>query len=82
MRPVQLPGGGYMPRVQSPTWGASERMAVAPGHEADAYFHMPCGQSGHPLSPHYRDSHPAWIHGEPTPLLPGPPEHTLTLMPE
>ncbi len=81
MAPVQLPGGGYMPRVQSPTWGASERMAVAPGREEDAYFHMPCGQSGHFLSPHYRDGHQAWIDGEPTPFLPGPREHRLTLLP-
>ena len=81
MPAVQLPGGGFMPRVQSPTWGASERMAVAPGHEEDGYFHMPCGQSGHPLSPHYRDSHPAWVDGTPTPLVPGPPVHRLTLMP-
>ena len=34
-----------------PGFGASERFAVSPGHEAQAYFHMPGGQSGHPLSP-------------------------------
>ena len=28
-----------MPRVQSPTHGASERMAVSPGHEAEGYLH-------------------------------------------
>ena len=31
-------------------------MAVSPGHEEQGYFHMPCGQSGHPLSPHYADA--------------------------
>ena len=71
-----------MPRVQHPGWGASERMVVSPGREEDGIFHMPCGQSGHPLSPHYRDAHQAWEEGEPTPFLPGPPLHVLELRPE
>jgi penicillin amidase len=68
-----------MPYVQRPTSGASQRMVVAPGREAQGYFHMPCGQSGHPLSPHYRDGHEAWALGLPTPFLPGEPVHVLTL---
>jgi penicillin amidase len=72
---------GDMPRVQAGGHGASERMTVSPGHEAEGYFHMPCGQSGHPLSPHYRDMHAAWQNGEPTPFLPGATVHTLTLRP-
>ena len=76
-----LPGGADMPRVQSPTHGASERLVVSPGHEAEGIFHMPGGQSGHPLSPYYRAGHNAWVKGEPTPLLPGPTQHTLTLNP-
>jgi penicillin amidase len=79
--PEALPGAGNMPRVQSTRFGASMRMSVAPGHEQDALFHMPGGQSGHPLSPHYRKGHTSWAHGEPTPFLPGPPTHTLTLHP-
>jgi penicillin amidase len=79
--PTPLPGGTHMPRVQSPGFGASQRMAVSPGREEEGYFHMPGGQSGHPLSPHYRDGHEAWIRGEPTPFLPGPTEHTLRLLP-
>jgi penicillin amidase len=79
----QLPGDSSdMPRVQSPSEGASERMAVSPGREAEGYFHMPCGQSGHPMSPHYGDGQAAWARGEPTPFLPGPPRHTLTLVPK
>jgi penicillin amidase len=70
-----------MPRIQAPAMGASERMAVSPGHESDGYLHMPCGQSGHPLSPNYADSEPAWEEGKPTPFLPGPPVHTLVLKP-
>jgi penicillin G amidase len=77
-----LPGDSHnMPRVQSPTFGASQRLAVSPGREGEGYFHMPAGQSGHPLSPHYRDGHEAWAKGRPTPFLPGPTVHALVLKP-
>jgi penicillin amidase len=76
-----LPGDSNMPRVQHPSAGASERLAVSPGHEDRGYFHMPGGQSGHPLSANYRDGHEAWARGEPTPFLPGPAVHVLTLVP-
>ncbi len=76
-----LPGDDHMPRFQAPTEGASQRMVVSPGREESGIFHMPAGQSGHPLSPHYRDQHEAWAAGRPTPFLPGPPLHTLTLRP-
>jgi penicillin amidase len=77
----ELPGDSNMPRVQGPTFGASERFAVSPGREQDGYFHMPTGQSGHPLSPHYRDANAAWVTGAATPFLPGSTVHTLTLRP-
>jgi penicillin amidase len=77
----RLPGDNHMPRFQSPSAGASERFSVSPGREEEGYFHMPCGQSGHPLSPHYADGHAAWAKGEPTPFLPGPAVHVLTLVP-
>ncbi|HUO79758.1 MAG TPA: penicillin acylase family protein [Steroidobacteraceae bacterium] len=77
-----LPGDEDMPRVQGPAFGASERFAVSPGHEAEAYFEMPGGQSGHPLSPYYRAGHERWAHGEPAAgFLPGAALHTLTLSP-
>jgi penicillin amidase len=76
-----LPGDNHMPRFQSPSAGASERFGVSPGREELGYFHMPCGQSGHPLSPHYADGHAAWAKGERTPFLPGPAVHVLTLVP-
>jgi penicillin amidase len=74
-----LPGGSHMPRVQGPTHGASERLVVSPGHEDEGVFHMPGGQSGHPLSPFHAEGHAAWAKGEPTPFLPGPTIHTLVL---
>ncbi|MFY2765250.1 penicillin acylase family protein [Arenimonas sp. MALMAid1274] len=77
-----LPGDGNMPRVQTPTFGASQRMVVSPGHEADGIIHMPGGQSGHPLSPFWGAGHAAWVRGEPTPFLPGEARHRLQLRPE
>jgi penicillin amidase len=76
-----LPGDDNMPRVQAPTFGASERFVVSPGHEEEGIFEMPGGQSGNPLSPFYRAGHEAWARGEPTPFLPGPTVHTLRLHP-
>lgn len=76
-----LPGDWSTPRVQSPSFGASERFGVSPGHEAQGYLHMPGGQSGHPLSPYYRAGHAAWVRGEATPFLPGAAEHVLNLVP-
>ena len=57
-------------------------MVVSPGREAEGIMQMPTGQSGHPLSPFYANSHDAWVTGEPTPFLPGPPLHRLTLRPD
>lgn len=76
-----LPGDSTTPRMQSPTQGASERFAVSPGHEEQGIFHMPGGQSGHPLSPYYGAGHEDWEHGRPTPFLPGPSVQKLILLP-
>ena len=81
MPAVALPGDSDMPRVEGSHFGQSERLVVSPGHEDQAIFNMPGGQSGHPLSPFYRAGHDAWVQGQPTPLLPGPTEHTLLLTP-
>ena len=77
----QLSGDSHMPRVQHPANGASERMVAAPGRDEIGLFHMPGGQSGHPLSAHYSDSHGAWAEGRATPLLPGAAVHRLVLEP-
>jgi penicillin amidase len=78
---VPMGGDNDMPHVHVTGFGASERFAVSPGRERDGYFHMPGGQSGHPLSPYYRAGHEAWVRGEPTPFLPGTTRHTLQLRP-
>ncbi|TAM57434.1 MAG: penicillin acylase family protein [Rhodanobacter sp.] len=76
-----LPGDNNMPRVAAPDFGASERLDVAPGHEAQGILEMPAGQSDNPLSPYYGAGHADWVKGRPTPLLPGPEQHRLTLEP-
>lgn len=76
-----LSGDAFMPRVQGPAFGASERLVVSPGHEADGLFQMPGGPVDHPLSPFYGAGHEAWTHGDPRPLLPGKPQHVLKLLP-
>ncbi len=81
MPPDPLPGDSNMPRVQTRGFGASQRLVVSPGHEDEGILHLPGGQSGHPLSAFYRAGHSAWVKGEPTPLRPGPAQHTLTLTP-
>lgn len=81
MPAYQLPGDEQMPRVQHPEYGATLRIVVSPGREGEGYFQMPGGESGHPLSSHYRDAHTAWTRGEAAPFLPGPPVETLKLLP-
>lgn len=79
--PRSLPGDNHMPRVQGRSFGASERFAVSPGQESRGYFHMPGGQSGHPLSPFYLAGHADWEAGAATPFLPGETLHELKLLP-
>lgn len=81
MQVVSQPGDQDMPRVQIGDFGASERFAVEPGRETAGYLQLPGGQSGHPLSPFYRSGFDDWAAGRPTPFLPGPTRHALTLDP-
>lgn len=81
MPTLELPGDHDMPRVQLDAFGASERFAVSPGHEAEGYLHLAGGQSGHPLSPWYRAGFREWAEGRPLPFLPGPARHVLTVVP-
>ncbi len=74
-----LAGSRTTVRVSTPTYGATLRMTVSPGRTEAGLFHMPAGQCGHPLSPHYRDGHDAWVKGLPTPFEPGPAVSSFTL---
>jgi penicillin amidase len=58
------------------------RMVVSPGKEELGLLHMPTGQSGHFMSPHYADQQEAWVRGLPTALLAGEPVAVLRLVPE
>ncbi len=72
---------GFCVRIVGNGHGASERMVVSPGHSEQGILHMPGGQSGHPLSAHYRDQHPAWQEGFALPFQPGESRHTLSFIP-
>jgi penicillin amidase len=74
-------GDAHMPRVQSPSAGASQRFGVSPGRESEAYLHMPGGQSAHPLSPFFIAGHEDWVEGRASNWLPGEPVHRLELSP-
>jgi penicillin amidase len=77
---VPMSGDSDLPHVHGPGFGASQRMAVSPGREHAGLFHMPGGQSGHPLSPFYSVGHEDWVRGLASPLLPGPTLHQLRLV--
>jgi penicillin amidase len=81
MPTMELPGDHHMPRVQDGAFGASERFAVSPGRESEGYLELPGGPSGHPLSPFFRSGFADWAAGRPTPFLPGPVAHKLSLVP-
>ncbi|MAJ45854.1 MAG: hypothetical protein CBC35_00880 [Planctomycetes bacterium TMED75] len=69
------------PKVLAPGIGASARLVVSPGREDEGILLTPGGQSGHPLSPHYRDLTKAWTEGSPQPLLPGTTATSFTIAP-
>ena len=77
-----LPGCSFCVRVSKPDFGASERLVVSPGRHSDGILHMPSGQSGHPLSPNYKDGHQHWVKGEIHSFLPGAATHSLMLKPD
>jgi penicillin amidase len=82
MKETKLSGcAGFCVRVVGNGHGATERMAVSPQHPEQGLLHMPGGQSGHPLSAHYRDQQAAWQEGVALPFLPGETRHTLSFTP-
>ncbi len=81
MPEVPLGGDAAMPRVQGRSFGASERLVIAPGREESSLIQLPGGPVNHPLSPFYGAGHQEWVQGKSRPLLPGKPEHVLRLEP-
>ncbi|WP_440876466.1 penicillin acylase family protein [Thalassotalea sp. PLHSN55] len=80
MPATPLSGDSYMPKVQGADFGASQRMVVSPGNEAQGIFHMPTSQAGHPWSPYYKKGHRDWEQGNASPFLPGETKYTLHLL--
>jgi len=73
----EMSGCNYCVNVVVKKYGATERMVISPGKSEDGILHMPTGQSGHPLSPHYDDQHWYWERGLPLPFKPVPSESIL-----
>lgn len=82
MPDVELPGDSHLPRVQSPSGGASQRLVVSPGFEAVGIYHQPGGASGHPLSEYYRAGFEDWALGNASSLMPGPVVHSIEITPK
>jgi penicillin amidase len=78
----EISGDSWMPRVQGPKFGASERLVVSPGKEAQSLFQMPGGPTDHPFSPVYAAGHEDWVQGKARSLLPGKSRYVLTLTPD
>lgn len=69
-------------KVMSNKFSASERLVLSPLYPLNAIFHMPGGQSGHPLSAHYRDQQALWQKGIATPLQLNNSIQTLYFLPD
>lgn len=69
-------------KVMAQNHGASERMVLSPAHPEAALFHMPAGQSGHFLSPHYRDQQNLWQQGEASAMRSNEVVHSLLFKPK
>jgi penicillin amidase len=69
-------------KVLDSAHGASERLVLSPAHPENAIFQMPGGQSGHPLSPHYRDQQKFWQNGIDAPLQSNTKPYILSVLPQ
>ncbi len=76
-----LPGCDFCVRVDSAAGAASERFVVSPSHWEDGILHFPGGQSGHPLSKHYKDQYSYWLQGRRIALMPSESVRRLILTP-
>jgi len=78
---ARLPGSMVSLRVAAPNYGAVLRMAVSPAAPERGVLELAGGQSGHFLSPHFRDLQQDWVDGTPTPFLAGEPTAQFLLTP-
>lgn len=76
-----LSGCDYCVKVNSPSFGATQRLVISPAHWQDGILHMPGGQSGHPLSNYYKNQHLHWISGQSIPFVSNNNVHNLMLVP-
>ncbi len=76
-----LPGCDFCIRVNNESFGATERLVISPGYWENGILHIPGGQSGHPLSEHYRDQHNYWVNGQPVHFVTEVYKRYLKLMP-
>lgn len=81
MEPFPSSGNPMTVQNRGPPVGQLLRLVVDPARIERGRFHMPVGQSGHFLSPHYDDFHQSWSDREMRPLSAGPAESSFTLAP-
>jgi penicillin G amidase len=77
-----LAGCIYCIRVAKKDFAASMRFVVTPGDEDNMILVLPTGQSGHPLSTHYRDQYDAWVTGRKLKKNPRSASRKLKLVPK
>ncbi len=66
--PFEQPGTSYTVKQTTYTLGPSMRFVVDFGDLEHATLTLTTGESGHPVSGHYRDQFPKWLAGEGVPL--------------
>ncbi|MGH8476079.1 MAG: penicillin acylase family protein, partial [Methylococcales bacterium] len=77
----QYAGCSFCVRVMSTRYSASERMVISPRRQQLGILHMPGGQSGHFLSPHYADQQSYWANGAALPFYSRQADTILRLVP-
>lgn len=77
-----LSGWANVVRASAPSYGAAVRFVVSPGLPDRGLLQTPGGQSGHFLSPHYRDAQRAWVQGLPARFTAGPTRTRYLLEPQ